>query len=47
MLDKVILTTSGRFVQEFKARKDLRELVFNNYRIVYRIEKLVICILTY
>ncbi len=37
---------SGRFVPEFKARKDLRELVFNNYRIVYKIEKPVIYILT-
>ncbi len=37
---------SGRVVPEFKARKDLRELVFNNYRIVYKIEKPVIYILT-
>ncbi len=37
---------SGRFVPEFKTRKDLRELVFNNYRIVYEIKKTIIYILT-
>jgi len=36
---------SGRFVPEVK-RKDIRELIYGNYRIIYRIEKTVVSILT-
>ena len=36
----------GRRVPELKNRKDLRELVFKNYRIIYRLEKTIIYILT-
>jgi addiction module RelE/StbE family toxin len=37
---------SGRYVPEIANRKDLRELVFKNYRIIYRIEKSIVYILT-
>lgn len=37
---------SGRYVPELSGRKGLRELVFKNYRIIYRIEKSTIYILT-
>ena len=37
---------SGRYVPELVIRKDLRELVFKNYRIIYRIEKSKVYILT-
>ena len=37
---------SGRYVPELTIRKDLRELVFKNYRIIYRIEKSTVYILT-
>ena len=37
---------SGRPVPELINRKDIRELVFKNYRIIYRIEKLTVYILT-
>jgi len=37
---------SGRHVPELATRKDLRELVFKNYRIIYRIEKSIVYILT-
>ena len=37
---------SGRYVPELVIRKDLRELVFKNYRIIYRIEKSTVYILT-
>ena len=37
---------SGRYVPELAIRKDLRELVFKNYRIIYRIEKSTVYILT-
>ncbi|MFA7172958.1 MAG: type II toxin-antitoxin system RelE/ParE family toxin [Kiritimatiellia bacterium] len=36
---------SGRYVPEVR-RKDIRELPYGNYRIIYRIEKKVISILT-
>ena len=36
---------SGRFVPEIN-RKDIRELIIANYRIIYRIEKRVVSILT-
>ncbi len=36
----------GRYVPEMDGRRDLRELVFKNYRIIYKIEKLTIYILT-
>jgi len=36
---------SGRYVSEIR-RKDIRELPYGNYRIIYRIEKKVISILT-
>ena len=36
---------SGRYVPEVN-RKDIRELVYGNYRIIYRIETRVISILT-
>ena len=36
---------SGRHVPEVK-RKDIRELVYGNYRIIYRIETRVISVLT-
>jgi toxin ParE1/3/4 len=35
----------GRMVPEMQ-RKDIRELIFGNYRIIYRLEKGRICILT-
>ena len=35
----------GRIVSEI-ARKEIRELIFGNYRIIYRLEKLSISILT-
>lgn len=35
----------GRIVPEIK-RKEIREIIFGNYRIIYRIEKLNISILT-
>ena len=35
----------GRVVPEIQ-RKDIRELIFGNYRIIYRLEKGRICILT-
>ncbi len=37
---------SGRYVPELSTRKDIRELVFKNYRIIYRIEKSTVYILT-
>jgi plasmid stabilization system protein ParE len=37
---------SGRYVPELSARKDIRELVFKNYRIIYKMEKLTVYILT-
>ena len=37
---------SGRVVPELASRQDLRELVFKNYRIIYRIEKTTVYILT-
>ena len=37
---------SGRYVPELINRKNIRELVFKNYRIIYRIEKLTVYILT-
>ena len=37
---------SGRYVPEFANRQDLREIVFKNYRIIYRIEKSTVYILT-
>ncbi len=37
---------SGRPVPELANREDLRELVFKNYRIIYRIEKTTVYILT-
>jgi len=37
---------SGRNVPEIENRKDIRELVFKNYRIVYRLEKKKVYILT-
>ncbi len=37
---------SGRYIPEIYNRKDLRELVFKNYRIIYRQEKSTIYILT-
>ena len=37
---------SGRVVPELTSRQDLRELVFKNYRIIYRIEKTTVYILT-
>lgn len=37
---------SGRYVPELVNRTNKRELVFKNYRIIYRIEKLTIYILT-
>ena len=36
----------GRYVPELIARKDIRELVFKNYRVIYRIEKSKVYILT-
>jgi len=37
---------SGRIVPELATRQNLRELVFKNYRIIYRIEKTTVYILT-
>ncbi|MFA7184372.1 MAG: type II toxin-antitoxin system RelE/ParE family toxin [Victivallales bacterium] len=37
---------SGRYVPELPDRKDIRELVFKNYRIIYKIEKSTVFILT-
>ena len=37
---------SGRYVPEVLHRKDLRELIFGNYRIIYRFEKKTVYILT-
>ncbi len=37
---------SGRPVPELASRENLRELVFKNYRIIYRIEKSTVYILT-
>jgi len=39
------LPESGRVVPEIKM-KDLRELIYGNYRIIYRIEKKKVSILT-
>ena len=36
---------SGRYVPEIK-RKDIRELIYGNYRIIYRIEKNRVSVLT-
>ena len=36
---------SGRYVPEIN-RKDIRELLYGNYRIIYRIDKKVVSILT-
>ncbi len=36
----------GRYVPELLNRKDLRELVFKNYRIIYKIEDKKVYILT-
>ena len=36
---------SGRYVPEI-SRKDIRELVYGNYRIIYRVEAKVVSILT-
>lgn len=36
---------SGRYVPEIN-RKDIRELVYGNYRIIYRIETKVVSVLT-
>ena len=36
---------SGRYVPEIN-RKDIRELVYGNYRIIYRVETKVVSILT-
>ena len=36
---------SGRYVPEIN-RKEIRELIYGNYRIIYRVEKKVISILT-
>jgi toxin ParE1/3/4 len=41
-----IFPESGRYIPELPNRKDLRELVFKNYRIIYRIEKTIVYILT-
>ena len=41
-----IFPESGRYIPELPSRKDLRELVFKNYRIVYRTEKTIAYILT-
>ena len=41
-----IFPESGRYVPELPSRKDLRELVFKNYRIIYRIEKTKVFIFT-
>ena len=41
-----IFPESGRYIPELPTRKDLRELVFKNYRIVYRTEKTIVYILT-
>ena len=37
---------SGRYVPELPDRKDIRELVFKNYRIIYKTEKSTVFILT-
>ena len=37
---------SGRYVPEFQNRKEIRELIFGNYRIIYRIETDTTYILT-
>ena len=37
---------SGRRVPELANRQDLRELVFKNYRIIYRIKKTTVYVLT-
>ena len=36
----------GRSVPEMDGRRNLRELVFKNYRIIYKIEKTTVYILT-
>jgi len=41
-----IFPESGRSIPELPERKDLRELVFKNYRIIYRTEKINTYILT-
>lgn len=41
-----IFPESGRTLQETPNRKDVRELLFGNYRIIYRLEKKVAYILT-
>ena len=41
-----IFPESGSNIPELPERKDLRELVFNNYRIIYRTEKTNTYILT-
>ena len=38
-------STSGRYVPEI-SRKDIRELIYGNYRIIYRVEAKIISILT-
>jgi toxin ParE1/3/4 len=40
-----IFPESGRYVPELANRKDLRELVFGNYRIIYRVEEKITYIL--
>lgn len=37
---------SGRYVPELSDRKDIRELVFKNYRIIYRTAESTVYILT-
>ena len=41
-----MFSDSGRYIPELSTRKDLRELVFKNYRIIYRTEKTTVYILT-
>ena len=36
----------GRYIPEMDGRNDLRELLFKNYRIIYKIEKSAVYILT-
>ena len=37
---------SGRYIPELPNRKDIRELIFGNYRVIYRVESKVTYILT-
>ncbi|HCE44745.1 MAG TPA: plasmid stabilization protein [Lentisphaeria bacterium] len=37
---------SGRFIPEIPDRKDLKELLFGNYRIIYKFDKKRVFILT-